>query len=207
MFKKLCESKKIMENIYCIKAGIANMYLYKYGNKYIAIDCGAKKDIVINELAKLNINAKDITHVFLTHSDYDHVAALSLFDQALIYMGHEEEQMIDKTTPRFSSFRFNKKLECKHYTLLLDQEELTIEDVVIKAVATPGHTPGSMSYLFNNLYLFVGDALAIKKGEVTTFTKPFVMDMDTHINSIKKINNIRRAKVIFTAHYGYLIKW
>jgi len=206
MFKKLCESKKIIENIYCIKSGIANMYLYKYDKKYIAIDCGAKKEIVAEELEKLNINAKDITHVFLTHSDYDHVAALSLFTKAIVYMGHEEEQMINKTTPRFLNFRFNKKLECEKYNLLLDQEEITIGNVIIKAIATPGHTPGSMSYLFNNLYLFVGDALAIKKDKITPFTKLFVMDMETHINSIKKINNIRRAKGIFTAHYGYLIK-
>lgn len=206
MITKPQKTKKIVDNVYCIKTGNVNMFLYAYGDKYIAIDCGSNKEKVIQGLKELNIKKEDITHVFLTHSDYDHVASLSLFENAIVYLGHEEEQMINKTTPRFMSFRFNKELECNQYNLLLDQDKITIKNTEILAIATPGHTPGSMSYLVDNIFLFVGDALSIVNGQINPFVKIFVMDMETHVKSIEKIENLRRVQIVFSAHYGYLLK-
>jgi hydroxyacylglutathione hydrolase len=120
-------------------------------------------------------------------------------------MGHEEEQMIDKTTPRFSTFRFNRELNCEQYELLYDQQIIQIDDVNIRCVATPGHTPGSLSFLINEQYLFVGDAMSLKKGKIRPFTSMFVMDMETHLKSIEKIKDIDKTKVIFTGHHGYVI--
>lgn len=202
-----CDTKKIVENIYCIKTSIVNMYLYKYGEKYIAIDCGSNLEKVKEQMELLEINPLDVTHVFLTHSDYDHVAALPLFTQAKVFLGHEEQQMVDKTTPRFSTFKFNGPLGCSEFELLLDQQEMDVLDLKIKCIATPGHTPGSMSYLLDQKYLFVGDALSIKNGEVQPFFKLFVMDMKTHLKSIDKILNVRKTQIIFSGHHGYVIRW
>ncbi len=199
------ETKHIIKNIYCVKTGIANLYLYKYNKGYIAIDCGSNVKKLNKGLIKLEISKEEITHVLLTHSDYDHVKGLPLFSKARVYMGHEEEQMINKTTPRFSPLRFNKPLLTKKYNLLLDADELLIGDVIVTCIATPGHTPGSMTYLFNNTYLFTGDALSIKKGEIAPFFKGFVMDYQSHLKSIKKIMNIRKAQMIFTGHHGYKV--
>ncbi|MBN2851577.1 MAG: MBL fold metallo-hydrolase [Clostridia bacterium] len=206
MIMNPCHTKKIVENIYSIKTSIVNMYLYQYADKYIAIDCGSNLEKVKENLLLLNINASDVTHIFLTHSDYDHVAGLPLFTNARVYLGHEELQMIDKTTPRFSAFKFNKPLGCSEFELLLDQQEIEIENVNIRCFATPGHTPGSMSYLFDQKYFFVGDAVSIKNGEIKPFFKFFVMDMKTHLKSITKIENVRKAQIVFSGHHGYKIK-
>ncbi|MCK5811904.1 MAG: MBL fold metallo-hydrolase [Clostridiales bacterium] len=200
---KPLKTSQIIKNISCVKTGIANFYLYKYSKGYIAIDCGSDTKKANKGLNKLGISPENITHVLLTHSDYDHVKGLPLFTKAAVYMGRGEEQMINKTTPRFNTFKFNKPLATKEYNLLLDTEELLIGDVVVFCIATPGHTPGSMTYLIDNTYLFSGDALSIKKGKIEPFFSGFVMDYFEHLKSIKKIKDIRRAKMIFTGHHGY----
>ena len=45
---------------------------------------------------------------------------------------------------------------------LQDQEVLSIGDVEIQAIATPGHTDSHMAYLANRTHLFTGDALLIR---------------------------------------------
>ena len=69
---------------------------------------------------------------------------------------------------------------------------------------TPGHTPGSMSYLVNDSILFTGDTLTIQKGKV----KPFfwLQNMNTRLQkeSIKKLLKIDNVKMICTGHTGYL---
>ena len=44
----------------------------------------------------IGIDQHQITHVFLTHSDFDHAGGLSLFENAEIYLSRDEEQMITK---------------------------------------------------------------------------------------------------------------
>jgi glyoxylase-like metal-dependent hydrolase (beta-lactamase superfamily II) len=157
--------------------------------------------VIKEELNKLNINTAKVVAVFLTHTDGDHVAALSLFKNATVYMSKDEEQMINGKTAKMMDFH-NKILVTK-YTLLDDQQTITIGNLKIKGIATPGHTPGSMSYLVNDKYLFVGDAFGIKNGKVDKPNEFFSKDMKAAIKSFDKIKNLPDAEYIFTAHTGY----
>jgi tetratricopeptide (TPR) repeat protein len=69
----------VTDGVYCIRDESVDMYLVKAGNKYAAIDAGVDSSTILKELSKLGINAQDIMAVLLTHSDYDHVGAVSLF--------------------------------------------------------------------------------------------------------------------------------
>ena len=195
------ETEKIVDNIFSIHDSFVNLFLIRDSDHYIAIDAGNNLETVSAELQKLNIAPDKITAVLLTHTHRDHVAAIKLFKKAKVYLSMQEEQMINGEKSVF--LWFGNKIDTKVYSLINDNQVFNIGNIKIKGILTPGHTPGSMSYLINDKYLFVGDALSIKAGKVDGFNDYFNMDTKTAIKSIGTITQIPEVEYIFSAHYGY----
>ncbi len=189
-----------MPGIFAIQDGIVNMYLVKTGGGYIAVDAGNDAETIARALKDLGIDPASVKALFITHADSDHVAAAGLFAKAAVYISEAEEQMIDGSTSR--ALIFKNKLERKHSTIR-DGETLSIGGVTVKGVLTPGHTPGSICFLINNVNLFTGDTLSLKGGKAGLFNDFFNMDSATEKKSIDRISNLAGVKRIFTAHYGY----
>lgn len=198
---KAVETGIIAENVLVIKDDFSNVFLIKDSNEYIAIDAGNKIETVKNELSKLEINPNQVKAVLLTHSDADHVAGLGLFKNAKVYLSKEEEQMINGETARMLIFK--NKIASKKYELINDLQEFHIGNIKIKGILTPGHTPGAMCYVINDKYLFTGDLLSIKSGEISGFNEIFNMDTETSLKSVSRITNLTGIEYICTAHYGY----
>lgn len=201
------ESKRINQYIYMIKDDFVQMVLLKDStNNYLAIDAGNDISTIRNELKKMNVDTSKVTAIFLTHSDGDHQGALALFPQADVYLGADEEQMINGKTARFL-FKHNKLNRKKHY-LMNDNQVIQAGAMHVKAIFTPGHTPGSTSYLVNDTLLFTGDAFGLTKDK--RIARPntfFTMDMDKAITSFHKINQIPTARYLFTSHNGFSIDY
>jgi hydroxyacylglutathione hydrolase len=195
------ETKEIVQNVYSVKNSFVNMFLIKDSDNYIAIDAGADAKVIKNELNTLKIDTSKIVAVFLTHGDGDHTAALSTFKNAKIYLAREEEQMINGKTAKMMGV--HNKISRSDYSLIDDGQKLSVGKTEVVCILTPGHTPGSMSYLINGKYLFVGDAFGLKDGKVTKPNSFFSKDMKTAIESFGKINNLPDAEYIFTAHTGF----
>jgi len=195
------DTKEVVHNVYSIKDTFVNMFLVKDGDNYVAIDAGNDVNVISSELKKLNIDPEKVVAVLLTHTDGDHVAAIRLFKNAKIYLSRDEEQMINGKTPRM--LNKHNKIDTKTYSLLIDQQSIKVGNLDIQGILTPGHTPGSMSYLIDNKYLFVGDAFGLKNGKMDKPNKFFTKDMATAIKSFDKITNLPDVKYVFTAHNGF----
>ncbi|MFH1001367.1 MAG: MBL fold metallo-hydrolase [Bacteroidota bacterium] len=192
---------EIVENIFAVQESYVNMYLIKDDSNYIAIDAGNDIDVVAGSLKKMNINPDRVVAVLLTHSDSDHSAAISLFNNAKIYFSLQEEKLLTGEKSRF--LFFGNKIDAKQYTLIKDQAIFSIGNIRIKGLLTQGHTYGSMCYLINDKYLFIGDALSLKDGKIDEFPSLFNTDSKTAKKSISKLTNLPHAAYIFTAHFGY----
>jgi len=195
------ETKEVVHNIYSIKDSFVNMFLLKDSDLYVAIDAGNDMNVISAGLKKLTIDPDKVMAVFLTHTDGDHVAALKVFKNATVYLSKEEEQMINGKTARMMGKQ--NKIDVKIYSLLNEQQTIRIGNIIIKGILTPGHTPGSMCYLINDKYLFVGDAFGLKNGKVDKPNDFFSSDMKSAVQSFDKINKLPKAEYIFTAHTGY----
>lgn len=195
-------SHRINDYLWVVNAGISNLYIISNGRTYICIDAGSNLKRVKQDLSKLKINPDSVEAVFLTHSDRDHIAALDLFKKAQIYISRDEGAMILTKKPRFSGFIRNK-LPISYQTLS-DGIEINAGGIIVLAIATPGHTPGSMSYLVNKHYLFTGDSLALKDGKVSVFTPHFFnMDEVTAEASIIKLSQLKEITWLGTGHHGF----
>lgn len=196
------ETQEILENIFTLKDSFTNMYLIKDGEEYIAFDAGNDINNIKTELEKLHIHPQQVKTVLLTHSDSDHTAALSLFENANVYLSKPEEKLLNGETSRF--LFFGNTIDADPYLLLEDQEELLLANTSIKCILLPGHTPGSMAYLINDKYLFVGDALGIENETIIPFNSFFNMDSEQALESMNIIHDMNDIEMIFTAHHGFL---
>lgn len=191
-------TKQIVDGIYSINDGFVNMYIIEKNGRYIAVDAGNNIQNIHREIKKLNIDIDKISVVFLTHVDVDHVAAIKLFKTAKVYISKEEGQMMKGEVYR----KYSRNIEC-NYEVLNDNQEIYMEDFKIKCILTPGHTPGSMCFLINDIYLFTGDTICLKNGRAESFTKMYNMDSEMQEKSIKKLLNLSLVKYVFTGHHGF----
>jgi glyoxylase-like metal-dependent hydrolase (beta-lactamase superfamily II) len=190
-------------DIFAVKSSICDMYLVKTADGYIAIDAGSNLGVVQKGLKQLEIDPADIAYVLLTHSDYDHVAALELFPNALICLSEDELPLVDGSAKRSNSSGnvLPAGIETAELRLLGNAQELFLGEDTIRCFKAPGHTLGSMMYLLNDVYLFSGDALMIS-GDVVK-PHPFTMDTELARQSIGLIEGMPNENLyIFTAHYG-----
>lgn len=193
------ETKTISADISTVKDQYVNVFFIKHNDHYIAIDAGVKPSLVKKGMEQLGISPDKITDIFLTHTDYDHTGALSLFPNANVYISTQEEQMINGKRPR--QFIIKNHINCS-YKKLDDNQTVSIDSIRIKCILNPGHTPGSMSYILNDTVIFTGDALGLRNGKVTEFNRVFNMDSPLAVESIKKLSKLEGIKHLYTAHYG-----
>ena len=154
----------------------------------------------------MGIAPEKVVAVFLTHTDMDHVGALSLFDKAKLYISKEEEQMINGAKTRWHGlygWLGKNSISRTDYTLLEDREIIQTGNLKIEGILVPGHTSGTMAYLVNDKYLFTGDILSLKDGRIAPIPAFFDMDTEQAIKSHEIIRRIPVAEYIFTAHWGY----
>jgi glyoxylase-like metal-dependent hydrolase (beta-lactamase superfamily II) len=201
MLFNVAETEKITANVYSIKSQSVNFYLFQEGNDIIAIDTGNNNEKTLQELKLINIDPKHIKAIFLTHCDYDHTGGINFFPTAKIYVGGAEEPILQGKKKRALWMRMKNLL--REYTLVKDNEVITIGNTKIKAISTPGHTTGSTSYLINDRLLFTGDTLRLVKGKVKTFMWFVNMDSKTMKVSIRKLAQLKNIQLLATGHNGY----
>ena len=61
---------------------ITNFYIYKDEKLTICFDTGFGISKIEKEIKKIQISPKEVTHIFLTHSDKDHIEGVKLFSKA-----------------------------------------------------------------------------------------------------------------------------
>lgn len=191
-------------SIISVRNSINNMFFIQSDSGYIAIDAGTNKDAIEKTLAELSINPSDIRYLLLTHSDYDHVGSLATFSNAQLLMSEDEWQMVSGVTKRNQS-KYNSLpagVDMNSVELLADGQELSLDGQSVRCMKTPGHTPGSMSYLIDGKYLFTGDAVRIKGNRL--LVHPFTMDEKEAQITIEMLMAAKESySLLFTAHYGY----
>ncbi|MBN2011203.1 MBL fold metallo-hydrolase [candidate division KSB1 bacterium] len=193
-------TSQVVDGVFAIKDSGVNMYLVRGDSGYVAFDAGQHADVIIAQINSLEIDPAAVRAILLTHTDFDHIAAIPVMPHATVYISDAEERLLNGTTPR--SPIMNNKLSCAHQ-LVTDNQEMEIDGVSIKCLLTPGHTPGSMCYLVNGEYLFVGDSMGLLDGKVVPFVKFFNMDTELQKASVKQLAGRSSARYIFTGHHGY----
>jgi len=192
---------RIAENVYTVQDQDVNVFVYTDGRDTIVIDAGYGGDRLRREFEQIPTSPEAVRHLFLTHTDRDHAGGLELFPNAQLYLPQDDVPLIDGTAARLLWFYRNPKIT-RPYTTIADGDIVTVGDIEVQVIATPGHTPGSTCFLVNDGVLFTGDTLALQNGRSHTFYRPFNMDTETQKKSLYKLAALRNIALLCTAHTG-----
>jgi glyoxylase-like metal-dependent hydrolase (beta-lactamase superfamily II) len=100
--------------------------------------------------------------VILTHSHYDHTAALDQLElpSSTIVMMHEADATAVGTSASAAHFFGAPPPQFNVDTLLRDGASIDLGDSILRVIHTPGHTPGSIClYEAHSKSLFSGDTV------------------------------------------------
>ena len=175
-----------------------NIYLIVGKDCYL-VDSGVadSESLIAEYLESIGRKLTDIKGVFLTHAHPDHAGAAAEIKKLTgckIYAPHQEISWIEDIKKQFAERpipNFSKLLSesVKVDQPLYDGDTIQLEDVItIKALSTPGHSHGSMSYVLNKEILFTGDAIPMKND------LPIFVDFKESIQSLERIGKLPEIK-------------
>ena len=153
-------------------------YAIETSEGLVLVDSGIESDAnaLKSQLATLGLDWKRLCAVLLTHAHGDHCGGaehLRTLTGAKVYAGQGDASVLRAGMPReafFSNFHV-PNATCHPTTIdveLKGGESIAFGDVRFRAVATPGHTPGSVCYLMeraNLRVLFAGDVISMLLGD------------------------------------------
>lgn len=206
-----------------IKLSLSNAYLVK-DKKSILIDTGSPKeaDKILSAVKKAGVNEKDISLILHTHGHVDHAGSTAELKRRLGIPSaiHKEDAFMLQTGTNGLVNAINFEAEI-YKKILVKPFEVSEPDIVIeneislgdfgvdgKIVFTPGHTKGSISILFANNEMIIGDVMmgGFMGGNLFP-SRPtyhyFYNDFDEIKSSINKIVSLKPAKM-YVGHGGAL---
>ena len=201
LYFRVLPTGAVSDEVFSVRDRYVNLYIIRMKGRTIAVDAGVRPAWIKGELSRLDIKPESVSHVFLTHGDFDHIGGLSVFPNAKIYLNAAEKPLLDGLKPRAMGFIFNKK-PTEDFIFFQDGQTIEVDSITVKALACPGHTPGSSGFLIDNRYLFTGDALNLENGLVKPFFRVFNMDTKRQRESIRELAGLENVEILCTAHTG-----
>lgn len=177
-----------------------NTYFVTNDSSLLLIDPAGESHKIINKIKELN---KPLVAILLTHAHFDHIAAL---DDILaeydvpVYM-HENEIDFLQNPEKNGSAKFKEMglpiITSKASPKTISEGKIALHGFDIDVLFTPGHSPGSLSYVFKD-FAVVGDTL-FNNG--IGRTDLYQGDYETLVDSIKeKLFELDETMPIYPGH-------
>ena len=148
---------------------IITIYPRGFGSNTYVLTADNQNAVVIDPaqprvLEELNNRGLQAQYVLLTHCHFDHVGGVEILQKqgAKVLCSENEKPLVGTNADLFELFGASR-VEYQIDETLKDNEQRTLCGLTFQTLFTPGHTKGSVSYLFTQKdggrYLFTGDTL------------------------------------------------
>jgi metallo-beta-lactamase class B len=142
------EPVKVADNLYFLGTKIHSAWALVGSQGIIVIEAlfdYAAKDEILGGLKKLNLDATKVKYVILSHAHGDHDGGAKLLQDEIkgvhLVYGVEDWDAIDKSADHQGG-------KPKRDMVGDDGMNISVGDASVRIVTMPGHTPGTLSYLF-----------------------------------------------------------
>lgn len=210
------ESFKIFGNLYFVGTKFVSSHVIDTGEGLVLLDSNYPQCtyLVTEGMRKLGLNPFDIKYIIHSHGHYDHIGgtrALVELTGAKTVIGRQDVPYVngalDLTWARELGFEYYETFEPD--VILDDEDILKIGHTEIRAVHTPGHTPGTMSYFLNveengkslMAAMFGGAGMnSMRKDFLEKYGLPLTCRND-FLNSLEKVKN-EKVDILIGNHPG-----
>lgn len=221
---------QLTEDVYLVGSGSAgfgmsddfdsHVYLLDGGDEYALIDAGGGRatNAIIGNIHRDGLDPGRIRWVLLTHYHADHAAGAVEWQRAGARVAGDREgagwlQAADEAAISLADARaaglypHDYRVEPCTVDVELDEgAELTVGDLTVAAISTPGHSRGHMSFRVvgrNGVYLFAGD-LVFFGGQVLLLTTHDSSPIDLR-RSIDKVAELP-FDALFPGHLTFSLR-
>ncbi|MEP6961987.1 MAG: MBL fold metallo-hydrolase [Acidobacteriota bacterium] len=139
------EPAKVADNLYFLGTKIHSAWALVGSQGIIVIEAlfdYAARDEILDGLKKVGLDSKNVKYVILSHAHGDHDGGAVLLQDSIpnvhVIYGAEDWDAVDKRPSG----------KAKHDIVGTDGLKVSVGDASVQIVTMPGHTPGTLSYLF-----------------------------------------------------------
>jgi len=142
------EPAKVFDNLYFVGSKIHNSWALTSSEGIILIDTlftYNSEEEIVGGLKKLGLDPAKVKYVIISHAHSDHVGGAKLMQDRFgsrIVMGGPDWDSIEKSVNEYPGGKPKRDIVAD------DGQKITLGDMAVTFVATPGHTPGTLSMIF-----------------------------------------------------------
>jgi metallo-beta-lactamase class B len=182
----ITEPAKVFDNLYFVGTKFHSAWALTGNEGIILIDTlyeYASDEAIVGGLRKLGLDPAAVKYVLISHGHGDHVGGAKLMQDRFgsrLVMGAPDWDSIERSINQYPNGKPRRDI------VAMDGQRITLGDVSATLVSTPGHTPGTFSFLFE--VKDNGAPLTVAYNGGTAFN--FVNDVphfDTYIASQRKM--------------------
>ncbi|MBR1747179.1 MAG: MBL fold metallo-hydrolase [Clostridia bacterium] len=173
-----------------------NCYVVTNGDHCIVVDPGGDYEKISAIITRRGCKPDS---VLLTHGHFDHISALMPFAESgcKVFIHKDDAYMLSHEDNLATSMGMPTLSLPTPDVLIDDGDLLTIGEMSIRVLHTPGHTMGSCCYDLDGQYLFSGDTLFYHSFGRTDFPGG---DPRKMVFSLKKVFSLAGERVVFPGH-------
>jgi metallo-beta-lactamase class B len=141
------DSAQVFDNLYFVGGKIHSSWALKTSEGFILLDTiypYNSEELIIGGMRRLGLNPDDIKYAVISHAHSDHIGGAELLQErnARIVMGPADWDLVSEFPNRYTSMSPRRDIDAQ------DGMPLTLGDTTVTTWQTPGHTPGTLSYIF-----------------------------------------------------------
>jgi metallo-beta-lactamase class B len=180
------EPAKVFDNFYFVGTKFHSSWALTTSEGIILIDTlydYASEEAIIGGLKKLGLDPASVKYVIISHAHGDHVGGAKLMQDRFhvrLVMGAPDWDAIERSVNQYPNGKPKRDISAA------DGQKITLGDASVTLVTTPGHTPGTLSMLFQVKDNGVPLTIAYSGGTAFNFVND-VPHFDTYINSQRKM--------------------
>lgn len=198
---------KIKGNLYFVGCYAASSHLIDTEEGLILLDTGYPQNLyqVIYNIHKLGFNIRDIRYIIHSHGHYDHIGgtrALKELTGAKTFIGKGDEDYangkLNLTWAKELGFEYYEDFEPD--VIMQDGDVICLGNTKIEIVATPGHTPGTVSMFFDVVEAGINYKVAMHGGVGTnsmesSFLEQYGLNTDCRQKFLEGIDRVKDRPV------------
>lgn len=124
----------------------------------VVIDPGDEIPLILQKIQELQLG---IEYILLTHAHLDHVKELNALKEKItapVFMHRDDQFLLDNIPAQAAAFGLSSSGIPEIDRYIDEGDEIKFGDQIFTVLHTPGHSPGSVSYIATQV-AFVGDVL------------------------------------------------
>lgn len=188
---------EVFDGVYSIGDDANNIWAIETSEGIILLDALGDEEsahaFINGNMLRLGLDPKDIKLILISHGHGDHTGGLKYMREltgAPIGYGAGDYDAADENLPEWAEGDF----------LIEDGQQITLGDFTMTAIATPGHTPGTTSFIFPVTWNGEEHVASYFGGQGSPSSVPDLVEFRSSIDKMSIYNDLMQADVVISNH-------